>query len=85
MTDNGDYPIIGATIVDVEYHKDTGELLTLYLRTTDGKFVRMVPDNYKLASNEAPYEKFHTGCEGVFPKRNICSSCGAGLPRRHIW
>jgi hypothetical protein len=58
--DNGEYPIIGAKIVDIEYHKDTGELLTLYLRTTDGKFVRMMPADYKLISNEAPYlEEFH--------------------------
>ena len=46
---------VGSVVKGAEYHPKTGELLTLYVETKDGRFVRVVPVDYYLAYHETPY------------------------------
>lgn len=51
-----------AVITDVEYNYDTGELLTIWVRATNGKLYSLIPVEYKFGIIECPYaEKYHGG------------------------
>lgn len=52
----------GSVITDVEYHYDTGELLTIWIRANDGKLYSLIPVEYKFGILECPYaEEYHGG------------------------
>lgn len=52
--------IRGAVITDMEYHPDTGELLTIWMRLTDGQFVSVIPDDYRMVVIHCSWaEKLH--------------------------
>lgn len=57
-----DLKLKGSTITDVEYHQDTGELLTVWVRNPEGKLISLIPEGYRIASIECPWsERFHGG------------------------
>jgi hypothetical protein len=57
------FELKGAVVTDVEYHfEGTGELLTIWLRTKDGRLVAIYPNGYMLRPMEQPWsEEFHGG------------------------
>lgn len=58
-----DVDLKNAVITDVEYHcEGTGELLTIWVRATDGKLYSLLPNDYKFAILKTPWaEKYHGG------------------------
>jgi hypothetical protein len=55
-----DQKIINSKIVDIEWHPETGEMLTLWIRSPTGELIYIIPTGYKLAYSECDWaEEFH--------------------------
>lgn len=50
-----------AVITDVEYHQDTGELLTLWVRMNDKRLVKIIPVDFVMKLHSCPYDEEQHG------------------------
>ena len=57
------HPLMNSRITDIEYHRDTGELLTFYFRKVDKELVRLVPVEGVIALSPCPYFEDSHGSE----------------------
>ena len=55
--------LIGATVTSVAYHPETGEILTIWLRLTNGKLVATYPSDlgYKLLIDHCDWAEERRG------------------------
>ena len=56
MNDPTTNDLLNARIVSMELHPTTGELLTLYVKSTTGKIIRIAPIDYKMWLADGSYK-----------------------------